>query len=170
MSHGKCSEPCLYHQPPRNPRLQGLAGSGGPHTLPPPTTPTGPCPAGFPSAGGGGCGNGGGLPADHLLSKRSGLGMARSISDTTLRKAALHLNLSQSVLPSFTSLQQFKVTYHILSLLSPPTPLPPPPGNVQYIIRGTLSGTENRHACCMFIQHKCQFQYFDVLGGGYLCV
>merc|ERR1719238_1178872 len=34
--------------------------------------------------------------------------MSRSISDTTLRRAALHLNLSQSVLPSFTSLQQFK--------------------------------------------------------------
>jgi hypothetical protein len=35
--------------------------------------------------------------------------MSRSISDSTLRRAALHLNLSQSVLPSFTSLQQFKV-------------------------------------------------------------
>ncbi len=36
-------------------------------------------------------------------------GISRSISDSTLRRAALHLNLSQSVLPSFTSLQQFKV-------------------------------------------------------------
>lgn len=36
-------------------------------------------------------------------------GMSRSISDSTLRRAALHLNLNQSVLPSFTSLQQFKV-------------------------------------------------------------
>merc|ERR550534_1213294 len=35
-------------------------------------------------------------------------GMSRSISDSTLRRAALHLNLNQSVLPSFTSLQQFK--------------------------------------------------------------
>ncbi len=35
--------------------------------------------------------------------------MSRSISDSTLRRAALHLNLNQSVLPSFTSLQQFKV-------------------------------------------------------------
>jgi len=34
--------------------------------------------------------------------------MSRSISDSTLRRAALHLNLNQSVLPSFTSLQQFK--------------------------------------------------------------
>ena len=36
-------------------------------------------------------------------------GMSRSVSDTTLRKHALHLNLSQSVLPSFTPLHQFKV-------------------------------------------------------------
>eukprot|EP00095_Tigriopus_kingsejongensis_P010940 maker-scaffold234_size243041-snap-gene-1.26 protein:Tk10940 transcript:maker-scaffold234_size243041-snap-gene-1.26-mRNA-1 annotation:"microtubule-associated serine threonine-protein kinase" len=37
--------------------------------------------------------------------------ISRSISDSTLRRAALHLNLNnhqQSVLPSFTSLQQFK--------------------------------------------------------------
>ena len=40
---------------------------------------------------------------------RQGLGMSRSVSDTTLRKHALHLNLSQSVLPSFTPLHQFKV-------------------------------------------------------------
>jgi hypothetical protein len=112
MSHSKCSEPCLYHQPPRNPRLQGLAGSGGPHTLPPPTTPTSPCPPTFPTSANGG----GGLASEHLLSKRSGLGMARSSSDTTLRKAALHLNLSQSVLPSFTSLQQFKVMYTMYTL------------------------------------------------------
>ncbi len=40
----------------------------------------------------------------------SSANMSRSISDSTLRRAALHLNLSsQSVLPSFTSLQQFKV-------------------------------------------------------------
>lgn len=36
--------------------------------------------------------------------------MSRSISDSTLRRAALHLNLTQSVLPSFTSIQQFKVS------------------------------------------------------------
>ena len=40
---------------------------------------------------------------------RQGMGMSRSVSDTTLRKHALHLNLSQSVLPSFTPLHQFKV-------------------------------------------------------------
>jgi hypothetical protein len=37
--------------------------------------------------------------------------MSRSISDSTLRRAALHLNLTQSVLPSFTSIQQFKVHF-----------------------------------------------------------
>ena len=42
-------------------------------------------------------------------SSSSGQGMSRSVSDTTLRKHALHLNLSQSVLPSFTPLHQFKV-------------------------------------------------------------
>ena len=39
--------------------------------------------------------------------------MSRSISDSTLRRAALHLNLSQSVLPSFTSIQQFKVFFGV---------------------------------------------------------
>ena len=52
------------------------------------------------------------LPAsttDQDQSNKSG-GMSRSISDSTLRRAALSLNLNQhSVLPSFTSLQQFKV-------------------------------------------------------------
>ena len=40
--------------------------------------------------------------------------MSRSVSDTTLRKHALHLNLSSatSVLPSFTPLHQFKVEYN----------------------------------------------------------
>ena len=42
-------------------------------------------------------------------STSGGQGMSRSVSDTTLRKHALHLNLSQSVLPSFTPLHQFKV-------------------------------------------------------------
>ena len=35
--------------------------------------------------------------------------MSRSISDSRIRRKNLHLNLNQSVLPSFTSLQQFKV-------------------------------------------------------------
>jgi len=38
--------------------------------------------------------------------------MSRSISDSTLRRAALHLNLNQSVLPSFTSIQQFKASIY----------------------------------------------------------
>ena len=42
------------------------------------------------------------------------MGMSRSVSDTTLRKHALHLNLSNSVLPSFTPLHQFKVSKQFL--------------------------------------------------------
>ncbi len=42
--------------------------------------------------------------------------ISRSISDTTLRKAALSLNLTQSVLPSFTSIQQFKASFDQASL------------------------------------------------------
>jgi len=86
--------------PPRNPRLQGLVNSGA-HTNPPPT-PTSPMLPEFPKP------NHQPHVSDPVISKRPGLGMSRSISDTTLRRAALHLNLSQSVLPSFTSLQQFK--------------------------------------------------------------
>jgi len=86
--------------PPRNPRLQGLVNSGA-HTNPPPT-PTSPMLPDFPKSGHQS------HVSDPMISKRPGLGMSRSISDTTLRRAALHLNLSQSVLPSFTSLQQFK--------------------------------------------------------------
>ena len=49
---------------------------------------------------------------DANSNKSASGGMSRSISDSTLRRAALHLNLNQnSVLPSFTSLQQFKVIY-----------------------------------------------------------
>ena len=48
-------------------------------------------------------------PKTSVTSSSSGQGMSRSVSDTTLRKHALHLNLSQSVLPSFTPLHQFKV-------------------------------------------------------------
>ena len=87
--------------PPRNPRLQGLVNSGA-HTNPPPT-PTSPMLPDFPKLY---------HPSnlsETMISKKPGLGMSRSISDTTLRRAALHLNLNQSVLPSFTSLQQFKV-------------------------------------------------------------
>lgn len=46
--------------------------------------------------------------------------LSRSISDSTLRRAALSLNLSQAVLPSFTSIQQFKViSFHLQLLLRP---------------------------------------------------
>jgi microtubule-associated serine/threonine kinase len=101
----KCSEPCLgtHHTVLRNPRLQGILASGECGGGPPPT-PTSPLPP--PQ-----------LPSDKLAvppdqrkvsGASGGGGMSRSISDTTLRRAALHLNLSQSVLPSFTSLQQFK--------------------------------------------------------------
>ena len=44
----------------------------------------------------------------------SGNNISRSISDSTLRRAALHLNLNQAVLPSFTSLQQFKVDQNLV--------------------------------------------------------
>ena len=63
---------------------------------------------------------GGGLNSDDSSNSGNGSassstdsrkGMSRSISDSTLRRAALHLNLNQSVLPSFTSLQQFKVSF-----------------------------------------------------------
>ena len=49
-------------------------------------------------------------PSEHDSHSNKQGGMSRSISDSTLRRAALSLNLNQhSVLPSFTSLQQFKV-------------------------------------------------------------
>ena len=81
------------------------SGLGEMGTAPPPTTPCGPPPTQFPppvhspAVGEGGGARGGG-----------GQGMSRSVSDTTLRKTALHLNLQQcSLLPSFTPLHQFKV-------------------------------------------------------------
>ena len=51
----------------------------------------------------------GGQRSSVVTASSGGGGMSRSVSDTTLRKHALHLNLSQSVLPSFTPLHQFKV-------------------------------------------------------------
>ena len=56
----------------------------------------------------------GGGPPPSGTNGRQGLGMSRSVSDTTLRKHALHLNLSQSVLPSFTPLHQFKVVTSVV--------------------------------------------------------
>ena len=101
----KCSEPCLgTHTVLRNPRFQSIMASGG--GGPPPPTPTSPLPPPhMPTV------DKLALPPDQRkgMSAAGSGGMSRSISDTTLRRAALHLNLSQSVLPSFTSLQQFKV-------------------------------------------------------------
>ena len=101
----KCSEPCLgTHTVLRNPRLQGIMTSSGASGGPPPPTPTSPIPPPLDKLS---------VPPDQrkgVAAASNGGGMSRSISDTTLRRAALHLNLSQSsVLPSFTSLQQFKV-------------------------------------------------------------
>lgn len=100
----KCSEPCLgTHTVLRNPRLQGIMTSSGASGGPPPPTPTSPIPPPLDKLS---------VPPDQrkgVAAASNGGGMSRSISDTTLRRAALHLNLSQSsVLPSFTSLQQFK--------------------------------------------------------------
>ncbi len=50
---------------------------------------------------------------NHDPEKQDSRKISRSISDSTLRRAALHLNLTQSVLPSFISIQQFKVSVQI---------------------------------------------------------
>lgn len=50
---------------------------------------------------------------NHDHDKQDPRKFSRSISDSTLRRAALHLNLTQSVLPSFISIQQFKVGVRI---------------------------------------------------------
>ena len=97
MLHTGAPRGAGHHQ---HPRLQALqAGSGCP--LPPPSSGQTSLPASAsntPNA------------TDHDAINSNKQGMSRSISDSTLRRAALHLNLNQSVLPSFTSLQQFKVT------------------------------------------------------------
>ena len=83
----------------QHPRLTALQASSGQCSLPVVSTPTSGDPTGS-----------GSTPGVDLNSNNGGkTGMSRSISDSTLRRAALHLNLNQSVLPSFTSLQQFKV-------------------------------------------------------------
>ena len=86
----------------QHPRLTALQASSGQCSLPVVSTPT----SGDPTA------PLGSTPGVDLNSNNGGkTGMSRSISDSTLRRAALHLNLNQSVLPSFTSLQQFKVQW-----------------------------------------------------------
>ena len=82
--------PMLSRVGGQHPRLQALQASSGQCSLPVVTTNTN-------------------IEAETALNSNGKQGMSRSISDSTLRRAALHLNLNQSVLPSFTSLQQFKV-------------------------------------------------------------
>ena len=89
--------PMLSRVGGQHPRLQALQASSGQCSLPVSSST--------------GCDPATGLTLDTSSSVASNgkQGMSRSISDSTLRRAALHLNLNQSVLPSFTSLQQFKV-------------------------------------------------------------
>ena len=82
--------PMLSRVGGQHPRLQALQASSGQCSLPVVTSNSN-------------------IEAENLNSNGNKQGMSRSISDSTLRRAALHLNLNQSVLPSFTSLQQFKV-------------------------------------------------------------
>ena len=91
--------PMLSRVGGQHPRLQALQASSGQCSLPVSSST--------------GCDPATGLTLDTSSSVASNgkQGMSRSISDSTLRRAALHLNLNQSVLPSFTSLQQFKVYF-----------------------------------------------------------
>ena len=89
---GRGEDSCAEEEPEDGAELE--ESRPGAVNMPPP--PPGAAPAGAGQQGGGGGG--------------AGRGMSRSVSDTTLRKHALSLNLSQSVLPSFTPLHQFKVT------------------------------------------------------------
>ena len=91
--------PMLSRVGGQHPRLQALQASSGQCSL--------------PVSSSSGCDSATGLTLDTSSSVASNgkQGMSRSISDSTLRRAALHLNLNQSVLPSFTSLQQFKVYF-----------------------------------------------------------
>ena len=94
--------PMLSRVGGQHPRLQALQASSGQCSL-----PISSCSGNTDSATGL-------LTSDMSGSGLTGngkQGMSRSISDSTLRRAALHLNLNQSVLPSFTSLQQFKVYF-----------------------------------------------------------
>jgi len=89
-----------------HPRFQSnLSGS----CVAPPSTPQpGSAPPTFPTAS----------SSHEHQDKPDARKFARSISDSTLRRAALHLNLTQSVLPSFISIQQFKVGFQTLIELS----------------------------------------------------
>merc|ERR1719376_395808 len=126
---GKCSSPTAILHPHHHPRLQAVLNNpfssvtSSPSSLPPTMTSLSSSPQQQPSSLQAGDlsdqPNSGNLQQHHHATFRKGSlasnlsasnAMSRSISDSTLRqkKAALHLNLNQSVLPSFTSLQQFK--------------------------------------------------------------
>ena len=98
LLHSAAPRGAGHHQ---HPRLQALQASS---SMPPPSSGQSSLPA---STNSGSLDLQDGASPSSINSNKSG--MSRSISDSTLRRAALHLNLNQSVLPSFTSLQQFKV-------------------------------------------------------------
>ena len=101
--------------PHPHPRLQAVMTDGSFTSLPSsPASCCPPPPSGLMGGGGQPTSLDGAVHDCHVTLRKGSLAsnsnaMSRSISDSTLRRAALHLNLQQSVLPSFTSLQQFKV-------------------------------------------------------------
>jgi hypothetical protein len=106
LLHSAAPRGAGHHQ---HPRLQALQASS---PMPPPSSGQSSLPASTGSSNSGSLS--GSLDQDGASAAGGAInsnkhGMSRSISDSTLRRAALHLNLNQSVLPSFTSLQQFKV-------------------------------------------------------------
>ena len=103
LLHSAAPRGAGHHQ---HPRLQALQASS---SMPPPSSGQSSLPASTGSSNPGSLDRDNAAPDAAVNSNKHG--MSRSISDSTLRRAALHLNLNQSVLPSFTSLQQFKVLY-----------------------------------------------------------
>ena len=106
LLHSAAPRGAGHHQ---HPRLQALQATS---SMPPPSSGQSSLPASTGSSNSGSLS--GSLDQDGASAAGGAInsnkhGMSRSISDSTLRRAALHLNLNQSVLPSFTSLQQFKV-------------------------------------------------------------
>ena len=107
LLHSAAPRGAGHHQ---HPRLQALQATS---SMPPPSSGQSSLPASTGSSNSGSLS--GSLDQDGASAAAGAAinsnkhGMSRSISDSTLRRAALHLNLNQSVLPSFTSLQQFKV-------------------------------------------------------------
>ena len=117
----KCSSPTAILHPHHHPRLQAVlnnpfpfppSASASPSSLPPTTvSPSGGQQQQPASLQPDLSDSSGHLRKSSAAAAAAANAMSRSISDSTLRqkRAALHLNLNQSVLPSFTSLQQFKV-------------------------------------------------------------